>query len=109
MAGMQAARSAAALALLAPLAACAGSSSGGTAAPPVSSSSASPPATRPAPQGDPTAAAMASYLKGLAANHRFTGAALVIRHGQVLARFAAGEADEKKHVAVRPDTVLRIA
>jgi CubicO group peptidase (beta-lactamase class C family) len=52
---------------------------------------------------------MQSYLRGLAAKKKFTGSALVIRRGQVLARFAAGEADEAKHIPVRPDTVFRLA
>ena len=64
--------------------------------------------TSPAPPGDRTAAAMQAYLEGLAANG-FTGSALVIRRGQVLARFAAGEADEENHIPVRPDTVFRLA
>ena len=29
--------------------------------------------------------------------------------GQVLARFAAGEADEAKHIPIRPDTIFRLA
>jgi CubicO group peptidase (beta-lactamase class C family) len=64
--------------------------------------------TSPAPQGDPTAAAMRVYLEGLAANG-FTGSVRVLRRGQVLARFAAGEADEENHIPVRPDTVFRLA
>ena len=51
---------------------------------------------------------MRAYLGGLAANG-FTGSVLVVRRGQVLARFAAGEADEENHIPVRPDTVFRIA
>jgi CubicO group peptidase (beta-lactamase class C family) len=62
----------------------------------------------PAPAGDPTAAAMRVYLEGLAANG-FTGSVLVMRRGQVLARFAAGEADEENHIPLRPDTVFRLA
>jgi CubicO group peptidase (beta-lactamase class C family) len=65
--------------------------------------------TSPAPQGDETAAAMQSYLRDLAAKKKFTGSALVVRRGEVLVRFAAGEADEEKHIPVRPDTVFRIA
>ncbi|MBO0883521.1 MAG: beta-lactamase family protein, partial [Mycobacterium sp.] len=65
--------------------------------------------TSPAPPGDRTAAAMQSYLRDLAANNGFTGSVLVVRRGQVLARFAAGEADEKNHVPIRPDTVFRLA
>jgi CubicO group peptidase (beta-lactamase class C family) len=64
--------------------------------------------TSPAPPGDPTATAMQTYLQGLAANG-FTGSVLIVRRGQVLARFAAGEADEENHVPVRPDTVFRLA
>jgi CubicO group peptidase (beta-lactamase class C family) len=64
--------------------------------------------TSPAPPGDPTAAAMQAYLQGLAANG-FTGSVLVLRRGQVLARFAAGEADEENHIPVRTDTVFRLA
>jgi CubicO group peptidase (beta-lactamase class C family) len=64
--------------------------------------------TSSAPPGDPTAAAMQAYLQGLAANG-FTGSVLVLRRGQVLARFAAGEADEANHIPVRTDTVFRLA
>jgi CubicO group peptidase (beta-lactamase class C family) len=64
--------------------------------------------TSPAPPGDPAAAAMRAYLEDLAANG-FTGSALVVRRGQVLARFAAGEADEERHIPLRPDTVFRLA
>ncbi|GAA4498065.1 hypothetical protein GCM10023191_042650 [Actinoallomurus oryzae] len=64
--------------------------------------------TSPAPPGDPTAAAMRAYLRGLAENG-FTGSVQVVRRGQVLARFAAGEADEKNHIPLRPDTVFRLA
>jgi CubicO group peptidase (beta-lactamase class C family) len=112
MAGVQVPRSAVVLALLPALAGCSDASRGGGAAQPPSSRSspsADPLATSPAPQGDPTPAAMQSYLRGLAAEKRFTGSALVIRHGQVLARFAAGEADEKKHIPNRPDTIFRLA
>jgi CubicO group peptidase (beta-lactamase class C family) len=49
------------------------------------------------------------YLRDLADKKEFTGSALVVRRGQVLARFAAGEADEDKHIPVRPDTVFRLA
>jgi CubicO group peptidase (beta-lactamase class C family) len=65
--------------------------------------------TSPAPQGDRTAAAMLSYLRDLAAKKKFTGSVLVVRRRGVLVRFAAGEADEEKHIPVRPDTVFRIA
>jgi CubicO group peptidase (beta-lactamase class C family) len=68
-----------------------------------------PPVTSPAAQGDQTAAAMRAYLRDLAAKKEFTGAALVVRRGEVLARFAAGEADEEKHIPIRPDTVFRVA
>jgi CubicO group peptidase (beta-lactamase class C family) len=69
-----------------------------------------PPVTSSAPQGgDQTSAAMQAYLRKLAANKEFTGAALVLRRGQVLARFAAGEADAENHIPVRPDTVFRVA
>jgi CubicO group peptidase (beta-lactamase class C family) len=64
--------------------------------------------TSPAPPGDQTAAAMRSYLQDRAANG-FTGSVLVVRRGQVLARFAAGEADEENHIPLRPDTVFRLA
>jgi CubicO group peptidase (beta-lactamase class C family) len=67
-----------------------------------------PLSTSPAPPGDPTAAAMQSYLRDLAAKG-FTGSVRVVRRGQLLARFAAGEADEEKHIPLRPDTVFRIA
>ncbi|MDN3351409.1 serine hydrolase domain-containing protein [Actinomadura sp. DC4] len=113
---MQAVRSAVVVfVVLAATAACSDSSSGGgTADPPAARSSTRAPAgdplaTSPAPQGDRTAAAMQTYLKGLAAKKRFTGAALVLKHGEVLARFAAGQADEAKHIAVRPDTIFRLA
>jgi CubicO group peptidase (beta-lactamase class C family) len=65
--------------------------------------------TSPAPQGDQTATAMRSYLRDLAAKKEFTGSVLVVRRGEVLVRFAAGEADEEKHIPIRPDTVFRIA
>ncbi|WP_182898293.1 serine hydrolase [Microbispora sp. H10830] len=52
---------------------------------------------------------MLAYLRDLAAKKQFTGSALVVRRGRVLARFAAGEADEKKHIPNRLDTVYRIA
>ncbi len=73
---------------------------------PVSASAPLP--TFPAPPGDPTAAAMRAYLDGLAANG-FTGSVLALRRGEVLARFAAGEADEENHIPLRPDTVFRLA
>jgi CubicO group peptidase (beta-lactamase class C family) len=99
-------------AVLTAVAACSGSGGGGGSADPPAahgrpSASADPLATSPAPQGDRTAAAMRSYLEGLAAKKRFTGAAIVVRHGQVLARFAAGQA--AKGVPVRPDTIFRLA
>ncbi|MDH2429364.1 serine hydrolase [Sphaerisporangium sp. TRM90804] len=62
----------------------------------------------PAPH-DKTGAAMREYLRVLAASKEFTGSALVVRRGKVLVRFAAGEADEAKHIPNRPDTVFRIA
>ncbi|GAA3790409.1 serine hydrolase domain-containing protein [Sphaerisporangium flaviroseum] len=68
-----------------------------------------PPATPTAPTDDQTAAAMQEYLRDLAAKEQFTGSALVKRRGKVLVRFAAGEADEEKHIPNRPDTVFRIA
>ncbi|GAA2114569.1 serine hydrolase domain-containing protein [Actinomadura alba] len=52
---------------------------------------------------------MQAYLRDLAAKKEFTGAALVVRRGQVLVRFAAGEADAEKHIPIRPDTVFRVA
>jgi CubicO group peptidase (beta-lactamase class C family) len=67
-----------------------------------------PPPTSPAPPGDPTAAAMQAYLQNLAAQG-FTGSVQVVRRGQVLARFAAGEADEQNHIPLRPDTIFRLA
>jgi CubicO group peptidase (beta-lactamase class C family) len=68
-----------------------------------------PLATSPAPHDDQTTAAMREYLQDLAARKEFTGSALVVRRGKVLVRFAAGEADEEKHIPIRPDTVFRIA
>jgi CubicO group peptidase (beta-lactamase class C family) len=90
------------------------SSGGGPASPPAARPVTTTPAadslaTSPAPQGDRTAAAMRSYLQGLAAKKKFTGAAIVVRHGQVLARFAAGQADTATHTPVRPDTIFRLA
>ncbi|MEU6415155.1 serine hydrolase domain-containing protein [Microbispora sp. NPDC046933] len=67
-----------------------------------------PQVTSPASQGDSTGAAMLAYLRDLAAKKQFTGSALVMRRGEVLARFAAGEADEEKHIPNRPDTVYRV-
>jgi CubicO group peptidase (beta-lactamase class C family) len=64
--------------------------------------------TTPAPPGDPAAAAMRAYLQDLAA-HGFTGSVLVLRRGQELVRFAAGEANEEKHIPLRPDTIFRLA
>ncbi len=114
MTNMQAVRSAiAALAVLAVIAACSGShdESGGTAKPPSARLTAptDPLATSAAPPGNGTAASMESYLAGLAAKKRFTGAALVIRHGQVLVRYAFGQADAARRVPVRPDTIFRLA
>ena len=93
--------------------ACSGSpTSGGLATPPAamrSAASANALATSPAPAGDRTSAAMLSYLQGLAAKKQFTGTALVVRHGQVLVRYAAGQADEKAKAPNRPDTIFRLA
>ncbi|WP_169953308.1 serine hydrolase [Microbispora sp. H11081] len=63
-----------------------------------------------APQDTSTAAQtrMRTYLRDLAADEKFTGSVLVMRRGEVLARFAAGEADEEKHIPNRPDTVYRV-
>ncbi|MEV4293960.1 serine hydrolase domain-containing protein [Microbispora rosea] len=66
------------------------------------------PVTSPAPQDDAASAEMLAYLRDLAAKKQFTGSALVVRRGQVLARFAAGEADEERHIPNRPDTVYRV-
>ncbi len=107
--------SALALALAGTATACGSEAGGGPARPPVglAAPSATAPTSRlavsPAPEGDPAAAAMASYLQGLAAKGKFTGAATVVRHGQELARFAAGTADAKKHVPNRPTTIFRLA
>lgn len=60
------------------------------------------------PAGSSASAAMLAYLQDLAAKKQFTGSALVVRRGQVLARFAAGEADEERHIPNRPDTVYRV-
>jgi CubicO group peptidase (beta-lactamase class C family) len=114
MMGVQAARSAVVVFVaFAAVAACSDSpSGGGVATPPPaqrSTPATEPPATSPAPPGDATAAAMRSYLSGLAAKKKFTGAAVVIRRGQVLARFAAGQADEAKRIPVRPETIFRLA
>jgi CubicO group peptidase (beta-lactamase class C family) len=106
MVGMRVAASALVAALLAAVPACSGAS-GGVAQPPAHFPELL--ATRPAAAGDPAPAAMASYLGRLGESKQFTGAALVVRRGQVLVRFAAGEADEKSHVRVRPDTVFRLA
>ncbi|GLY78527.1 serine hydrolase [Actinoallomurus iriomotensis] len=51
---------------------------------------------------------MQAYLQNLAA-HGFTGSVQVVRRGQVLARFASGEADEAAHIPLRPDTIFRLA
>jgi len=114
MMGVQAVRSVVVVFVaLAAVAACSDSPSGGGAATPPPARqvppSADPLATSAPPQGDKTAAAMRSYLGGLAAKKKFTGAALVVRRGQVLARFAAGQADEAKQIPVRPDTIFRLA
>ncbi|GAA4610772.1 serine hydrolase domain-containing protein [Actinoallomurus liliacearum] len=119
MARLHLARSGAALALLAAtVTGCSSDSGGGTAHPPrAAGTSASPAATptpnplatSPAPSGDPSAAAIDSYLRGLAKKGKFTGAVTVVRRGQVLARFAAGQADEAKNVPNSPDTIFRIA
>src|SRR5215467_13823549 len=63
----------------------------------------------PEAQGEKTSEAMLAYLRALAAQGEFTGSALVVRHGQVLARFAAGEADEARHIPNRPNTVYLTA
>jgi CubicO group peptidase (beta-lactamase class C family) len=112
MKNVQAGRSAVVVfAVLTAVAACGGSGGGGTATPPAARGGPTAPggplATSPPPPGDRTAAAMKSYLEGLAAKKKFTGAAIVVRRGQVLARFAAGEAS--KGVPVRPDTIFRLA
>ncbi|MEU9891266.1 serine hydrolase domain-containing protein [Sphaerisporangium sp. NPDC051011] len=52
---------------------------------------------------------MREYLQDLAAKKEFTGSVLAVRRGEVLVRFAAGEADEEKHIPNQPDTVFRIA
>ncbi|MFC6080501.1 serine hydrolase domain-containing protein [Sphaerisporangium aureirubrum] len=52
---------------------------------------------------------MLEYLRDLAAKKEFTGSVLAVRRGVVLARFAAGEADEENHIPNTPDTVYRIA
>lgn len=107
MVGMRVAASTLVAGVLAAVAACTGTSGGGVAEPPARFPQLL--STRPPAAGDPASAAMASYLGKLAKDNQFTGAALVVRRGQVLARFAAGEADEKSHVRVRPDTVFRLA
>ncbi len=106
MAGVRHARWALMLTLVTTMA-CGGPQSGGVAQPPAARTSVL--TTSPAPPNDPAVAAMRSYLSGLAAKKKFTGAVLVLRHGQVLARFAAGEADEAKHVPNRPETIFRLA
>jgi CubicO group peptidase (beta-lactamase class C family) len=63
----------------------------------------------PEAQGDRTSEAMRAYLRALAAQGKFTGSALVVRRGQVLVRFAAGEADEARHIPNRPNTVFLTA
>jgi CubicO group peptidase (beta-lactamase class C family) len=118
MMSVQAVRSAVVvITALAAVAACSDSSSGGgPASPPAArpaatrtTPAADPLATSPAPPGDRTATAMRSYLEGLVAKKRFTGAAIVVRRGQVLTRFAAGQADAAKHIPVRPETIFRLA
>jgi len=117
MSGVQAVRSAVAVVVaFAVVGACSDSSGGGGAAsPPAARTATSAPAagdplaTSPAPPGDPTAAAMVTYLNGRAAKKRFTGAVLVVRRGQVLVRFAAGQADTAARVPVRPETIFRLA
>jgi CubicO group peptidase (beta-lactamase class C family) len=119
MARLHLARSGAALALLAAtVTGCSSDSGGGEAHPPraaatspsaVASPTPNALATSPAPSGDPSVAAIESYLQGLAKKGKFTGAATVVRRGQVLARFAAGKADEAKNIPNRPDTIFRIA
>jgi CubicO group peptidase (beta-lactamase class C family) len=116
MSGVQAARTAVVLSLLALTACSGGSSEGGVAsppgarpAPPSATGTPGPLATSAAPPGDPTAAAMQSYLRGLAAKKNFTGTAIVVRRGQVLVRYAAGDADEARHVPLRPETIMRLA
>ncbi|MGH3377975.1 MAG: serine hydrolase domain-containing protein [Actinoallomurus sp.] len=114
MVSVQAARSAVVVcAVLTAITACSDSSGagGGSANPPAARSKtpADSLVTHPAPRGDATAGAMASYLKGLAAKKKFTGAVLVVRRGEVLARFAAGQADAARHVPVRPETIFRLA
>ncbi|MFC6078631.1 serine hydrolase domain-containing protein [Microbispora camponoti] len=71
-------------------------------------SPATSPAMSSAPQDAAASAEMLAYLRNLAAKKQFTGSALVVRHGRVLARFAAGEADESRHIPNRPDTVYRV-
>ncbi|MEV4457378.1 serine hydrolase domain-containing protein [Microbispora sp. NPDC049633] len=53
-------------------------------------------------------AKMLAYLRDQAADEKFTGSVLVMRRGEVLARFAAGEADEERHIPNRPDTIYRV-
>jgi CubicO group peptidase (beta-lactamase class C family) len=113
MVNMRVGRSAVAVcAVLTAAVACSGSGGGGGAATPPAARRAHAPdplATSPAPPGDKTGAAMTSYLQGLVADKKFTGAAIVVRHGQVLTRFAAGKADAAKNVPNRPDTIFRLA
>ena len=73
-----------------------------------SSSDSNPPVTAWAPSDNAAGAAMLEYLRDLAAQNRFTGSVLVVRRGRVLARFAAGWADEEKRIPNRPDTVYRV-
>ncbi|WP_170317292.1 serine hydrolase domain-containing protein [Acrocarpospora corrugata] len=68
--------------------------------------------SHPTKKSDPlseTAEEMREYLQDLAEEKKFTGTALVVRHGKVLVRAAAGAADEEKRIPNRPDTVFRIA
>ncbi|MBP2702218.1 beta-lactamase family protein [Microbispora sp. RL4-1S] len=58
---------------------------------------------------DQISAAMRAYLQDLAAKNKFTGSVLAVRDGEVLVRFAAGEADEARHIPNRPGTVYRLA
>ncbi len=110
MADMGFARSAIVLALLASPAACSDPSSGGTARPPSAhggSSSPDPLATSTTLATAPAVAKMRSYLQGLTAKKQFTGAVIVVRHGQVLARYASGPAGTGKQNT--PQTIFRLA
>ena len=116
MVNVRAGRSAVAVfAVLTAVAACGDSGGGGGAATPPparhghTAPAPDPLATSPAPPGDKTAAAMTAYLRGLANKNKFTGAAIVVRHGEVLARFAAGPADTAQKLPNRPETIFRLA